>query len=370
MADSAVGRNICFPDLTQTQRDNLGCALGPMVKLSNPLDYHTYIWGNPTALAQTFTAMMEPHLALGVLICDFPRADRCDLSEWDGVIDGVEAATKMSGLPMAITTSLPENMPEDVAINLVERGIVPFYGLDETLAAIEVAAFCGRGEITPLPVVLPLPAKDPKVLTEAAAKSALHNFGVVSPKSLIAYTAEEAGKLATEIGFPVVLKGQGIAHKSEAGAVALNLTGRADVISAANAILTDSYLVEEMITNAVAEVLVGVVLDPAHGYVLTIAAGGVLTELLSDSVSLLVPSSAVDIEDALGELRIAKLLNGFRGKPATDIKPIVDAVMAVQSFVMEHVGRIEEVEINPVLCTPTNSIAADALIRLGEYDDR
>jgi len=369
MADSAVGRDIIFPDLTHSQSDNLRAALGPMVKLSNPLDYHTYIWGDPNALAKAFTAMMDPHLALGILICDFPRADRCDLSEWDGVIEGVETAAKTSGLPMAIAASLPENMPEDVAIDLIARGIVPFYGLDETLAAIEAAVFCGADHGTCPPVLKPKSAQNVKTLTEAAAKVSLKAYGVQIPQSLIASTADETGQLANKIGFPVVLKGQGIAHKSEAGAVVLDLANAADVVNAANAMPTDSYLVEEMVTNAVAELLVGVVLDPAHGYVLTIAAGGVLTELLTDSVSLLVPSSAADVKHALGQLRVTKLLNGFRGQPAANINAIVDAVMAVQRYVMEHTDRIEELEINPLLCTPQTAIAADALIRLGEYDD-
>ena len=369
MADSAVGRNVAFPSLTENQNDNLRDALGPMVKLANPLDYHTYIWGNPNALAKMFTAMMDPHLALGVLICDFPRADRCDLSEWDGVIEGVEIAAKTSGLPMAISASLPENMPEDVATDLVARGIVPFYGLDETLAAIEVAVFCGGDHGTCSPVLKPKPAQNVKTLTEAAAKASLNAYGVQIPQSLIASTADEAGQLADKIGFPVVLKGQGIAHKSEAGAVALNLAHAADVVTTANAMPTDHFLVEEMVANAVAELLVGVVLDPAHGYVLTIAAGGVLTELLTDSVSLLIPSSAADVEQALGQLRVNKLLNGFRGQPTVNINAIVDAVMAVQRYVMEHTGRIEEVEINPLLCTPQTAIAADALIRLGEDND-
>jgi len=62
-------------------------------------------------------------------------------------------------------------------------------------------------------------------------------------------------------------------------------------------------------------------------------------------------------------------LNGFRGQPTVNINAIVDAVMAVQRYVMEHTGRIEEVEINPLLCTPQTAIAADALIRLGEDND-
>ncbi len=366
MADSAVARSIMFPELTDSQHTKLRDALGPMVKLANPLDYHTYIWGDPAALAKTFTAMMEPHLALGVLICDFPRSDRCNLSEWDGVIDGVEAASKASGCPMAITASLPDNMPEDVAIDLVARGIVPFYGLDETLAAIEAAAFCGRAHINGPPVLEPKTAQNVKILTEADAKTALSAFGVRIPQSHVAHSADEAGKIAAEIGFPVVLKGQGIAHKSEAGAVVLNLTSKADVVGAAKSMPLGSFLVEEMVVDAVAELLIGVVLDPAHGYVLTLAAGGVLTELLADSVSMLIPSTAKDVEIAIEQLRISKLLQGFRGQPAANINAIVDAVMAVQRYVIENAGRIEEVEINPLLCTPQTAIAADALIRSGE----
>jgi len=366
MADSAVGRSILFPKLTDSQHKNLRVALGPMVKLANPLDYHTYIWGDAEALAKTFSAMMEPHLALGVLICDFPRADRCNLSEWDGVIEGVEAAGHASGVPMAIAASLPENLPEDVALDLMARGIVPFYGLDETLAAIEAATFCGCGHATRSPVLQPKTAQNVKTLTEADAKAALCKYGVLIPQSLVADSAEGAGKIATEIGFPVVLKGQGIAHKSEAGAVALNLASRGDVVCAAKSMPSGSFLVEEMVVDTVAEVLVGVVLDPAHGYVLTLAAGGVLTELLTDSVSLLVPSTPEDVETALGHLRIAKLLQGFRGQPAANVKALVDAVMAVQRYVIENAGRIEEVEINPLLCTPQTAIAADALIRSGD----
>ncbi|MEK6205039.1 MAG: acetate--CoA ligase family protein, partial [Amylibacter sp.] len=369
IADSAMGRDISFPDLTHSQSDNLRTVLGPMVKLANPLDYHTYIWRNPAALAKTFTAMMEPHLALGVLICDFPRADRCNLSEWDGVIDGVEAASKASQRPMAITASLPDNLPEDVAIDLIARGIVPFYGLDEALAAIEAAAFCGRAHGALPPVLEPKIAQNVKTLTEADAKMALSAYGVRIPHSYVAYTVDEAVKIAAEIGFPVVLKGQGIAHKSEAGAVALNLSSGAGVIGAAKSMPTDSFLVEEMVTKVVAELLIGVVLDPAHGYVLTLAAGGVLTELLTDSVSLLIPSLTKDVEKALEQLRLAKLLHGFRGQPAANINAIVDAIMAVQRYVIENAGHIEEVEINPLLCTPQTAIAADALIRSGEKND-
>ncbi len=369
MADCAIGRDVCFPELTESQSRNLNVALGPMVKLSNPLDYHTYIWDDLDAMTATFTAMMEPHLALGMLILDFPREDRCDLSAWNGVVEAVENAAKNSDRPMAVVVSLPENMPEQMAMGLIAKGITPLCGLDEALAAVEAAAFCGRIWDRDDPILLPQAPIKPKTLDEVRAKSALQAFGVITPKSQIAMTAEVAGQVAADIGFPVVLKGQGIAHKSDVGAVKLNLTTVQSVIDAANTMPTDSFLVEEMVTGTVAELLVGVVMDGAHGYVLTLAAGGVLTELLCDSVSLLIPSTETQIESALQELRIAKLMNGFRGQPSASIKSIVDTVMAVQSYVQANAGRVSEIEINPLLCTPKGAIAADALIQIGDRDD-
>ncbi len=95
-----------------------------------------------------------------------------------------------------------------------------------------------------------------------------------------------------------------------------------------------------------------------------------LTELFTDSQSLLIPARESDIEDALNHLKIAPLLNGFRGKPTVNMNAIVASVMAVQNYVMKNVGAVQEVEINPLLCTPDNAIAADALIAIGDrYDE-
>ena len=123
------------------------------------------------------------------------------------------------------------------------------------------------------------------------------------------------------------------------------------------------FLVEEMVTGAVAELLIGVVKDPAHGFVMTLAAGGTLTELLEDSASFLLPASDAEIEAALQSLRIAKLLDGYRGAPAADREAILRAIRAVETYVMENALGLEEIEINPLLCTPTDAVAADALMR-------
>jgi len=146
----------------------------------------------------------------------------------------------------------------------------------------------------------------------------------------------------------------------------LSLSDAVAVEAAAGQMQAASFLVEEMVTGAVAELLVGVVRDPAHGFVLTLGAGGTLTEILRDTVSMLVPSTRDDIRDALKKLRISPLLAGYRGAAAANLEAVVETVMAVQSFVEAEAARLEEIEINPLICTATAAIAADALITIGE----
>jgi succinyl-CoA synthetase beta subunit len=120
-----------------------------------------------------------------------------------------------------------------------------------------------------------------------------------------------------------------------------------------------------MVPEGVAELLLGVTRDPAHGFLLTLAAGGVLTELLADSASLLLPASEAELAAALDGLRAAPLLSGYRGRPAACRRAVLDAAMAFQRFVEAEAHRLEEVEINPLICTPDRAVAADALIRFG-----
>lgn len=369
MADAAVGLDLAYPPLTEPQTAGLRRALGAKVALANPLDYHTYIWADAAAMAQTYGAMMQGDLALGAVVADFPRADRCSDADWEPVIEAVAATAKASGKPMAIVASLPETMPETAAARLIGNGIAPMNGLQEALCAFEAAAWLGRARADPAPVLLPGSPDSPALMSEAEGKAALAAFGVDVPESRRAAGAGEVAALAELVGYPLVLKGEGVAHKTEAGVVAININTGAQAVDIANKMPSGSFLVEEMISGALAELLIGVVHDPAHGFVLTLAAGGTLTEILRDSASLLIPARAEDIRAALDTLRIAPLLHGYRGAAAADIDAIVNTALSVQAFVVAHAARIEEVEINPLLCTASRAVAADVLIRIGEADE-
>ncbi|MBV2360630.1 acetate--CoA ligase family protein [Thalassococcus sp. CAU 1522] len=366
MADSLLGCDLEFPPLNETQRQSLRAALGPKVALANPLDYHTYIWGDRAAMTACYAAMLDPALALGVIVVDFPRADRCDPSAWDVVIDAAADAQRQCGVPVALLASLPETMPEDIAGRIMAAGLIPLCGLTEGLAAIEAAAWLGRDWTTPAPVLPSGPLEATRLLTEAEAKAALADYGLAVPRGGAAHSPEAARALAAAIGAPVALKGQGAAHKTEAGLVALNLATPDAVAAAAQSMPAQAFLVEEMIPGPAVELIVGILRDPAHGFVLTLGAGGTLTELLGDSASLLLPATGAEIAAALDRLRIAPLLAGWRGAPPTDRAAILHAVTAAQAYALDHAADLVELEVNPLLCTPDRAVAVDALIRLGD----
>ena len=362
-ADTAHGRAVQFPALNDRQHADLFAALGPKVALANPLDYHTYIWRDTAAMTDAFSAMIDPVLGLTMLIVDFPRADRCERADWECAIQAALGAKARTEGNLAMVSSLPELMPEVVAARLMAGGVVPLNGLTEAIAAAEAAQRQAVPDIM-LDLLLPGPARDVGTLTEAQAKAALAGFGVSVPQNRRADTPDAAMVAAQALQAPFALKGEGFAHKSEAGAVMLNLQTPQAVADAARAMSARCYLVEEMIDTTVAELLVGAVRDPAHGFVLTLAAGGVLTELLDDAVSLLIPASEQSIKQALTKLKCHRLLTGYRGKPAADLVAVVQAIAAIQAYVIANAARIDEVEVNPLLCTPTRAVAVDALIRI------
>lgn len=381
MADSALDLNLEFPPLTKAQKTALRTALGPMVALANPLDYHTYIWGDVAAMTATFSALLGDDLALSCIVVDFPRADRCDPAAWDCVVTAAVAAKKGTGVQtggrLALVSSLPETMPETVAQKLIAQGIVPLCGIESALKAIEIAADIGQMQaVPPQPLLLPEPVQMPQelrhghILNEHSAKARLLAHGVPVPEGRFCASAKLAAQAAKTLGFPLVLKGMGHAHKSEAGAVHLNLRSSQAVAQAAADMDSNGYLLEQMVTGGVAEVLVAVLRDPAHGFVLTLGAGGVMTEILADVSTRLMPVTAQDVRAALAELRIYPVLCGYRGSLGVNIDALIQAVLGVQSFVLETAAFLEEVEINPLICTPDRAVAVDALITLGVSNDR
>jgi acetyl-CoA synthetase len=206
------------------------------------------------------------------------------------------------------------------------------------------------------------------MLTEHDAKQLLKEHGLSVPEGLVCRHGE-AVAVAEKLGYPVTLKisSATIAHKTEAGGVALNLKTRDEVATAAlrMAQLADDVIVERMVTGAVAELIIGLKSDPQFGLALVLGAGGILTELLKDSATLILPTSRPEIERALKSLKIWRLIEGFRGKSG-DRDGVIKAIEAVAAFAESKRGLIEELDVNPLLVLPSGqgAVAVDALIRM------
>ncbi len=356
VADLAAPFGIDFPPPSDTTRARLGEILGPIVTIANPLDYHTFIWGDGPRTTDVFATMLQDYDA-GLFIIDPPRNDRCDPSGYLPALDAIVAAQTSTGVPALAVASIAENFDEDFAIRLMDQGLVTLMGLETGLAAVRAAQF--------LPVVpgwRPLPSRAEQVtqvLSEADGKALLAMAGVSVPKSVSGRTLAEVQAKVAGLQPPLALKGLGFSHKTEAGAVRLGLTsldGQAEMTGASG------YLAEEMVTGALVEILLGLQRDPVYGVTLTLGMGGVTAEVLDDTVTVVLPADHAQILAAMKKLRLWPLLDGYRGRPKADIQAVADMAVRLGDLIMSDT-LLEEIEINPILVRSSGAVAVDALIR-------
>ena len=356
VADLAAPYGIEFPPVPEATHKRLFEVLGPIPTISNPLDYHTFIWGDGPKTTEVFSAMLEAYDA-GLYIIDPPRADRCDPSGYQPALDAIVAAQEVTGKIALPVASLPENFGEARAEALMQRGVCTLMGLETALAAI-AAAQTPAGASGWRPAAA-LPPRDSRLLSEAEGKVLLAEAGVAVPRSVSAATLAEVQAQAGSLTAPLALKGLGFAHKTEAGAVRLGLStlaGQAEMPGATG------YLAEEMVTGALAEILIGLRRDPVYGVTLTLGMGGVTAEVLADTVTLVLPAGAAEILQALRRLRLWPLLDGYRGRPRPDMGAVAEIAAALGQKMLTD-QSLEEIEINPVLVRAQGAVAVDALIR-------
>jgi len=372
IADEAGDAGLHFKPLEAEDIAAISATLPEMVSVSNPLDYHTFGWRNRDALGATFSAMMRAGADFNLLILDFPRPDTCETADWDVAASAMGDAAQEAGKPAGILATLPEAMPEAQANALIAQGIVPLFGMVEALQAIKAAADVGGFAAIDSGFDLwnKSARDDAENASEFAGKRALAKFGVKVPRGWLATSAVKAAEIANTLGFPVVVKASGaaLAHKTEFGGVRLNLSTTSEVREAVDSLLllTGEVLVEEMVRDIVAELIIGVARDAVLGLYLVLGSGGVLAELVDDSITVLLPATRTEIAGAIGELRMARLLNGYRGGKIGDIEAVIDAVMAVQEFADVHRDYLIELDINPLMVRKAGSgvVAADVLLRL------
>jgi len=378
LADLAEAQGLELPALPEHSRTALIEVLGERVAVANPLDYHTYIWGDAERLTGCFAGMLGAGYDAVALVLDYPRPEENDIASWNVTAQAMIDAVRETGGRGIIVSSLPETLPRQARDKILAGGLAAMQGLPECLRALSAAATLDTAwkRIAEAPPPLPLApaandggrAKQTIELRETDAKALLEGYGVAVPRRRIV-PAEAAAEAAAEIGFPVALKtAAAIAHKTEVGGVVLNLETAAAVSAAAEGLrrLDSHVLVEEMLPEPLAELIVGAAVDPRLGLHLVVGAGGVLVEVLRDSRVLMLPVTAQEARDALEGLRLAPLLHGFRGRSAADLEALVETICALGRYAAEHHESLLELDVNPLMvyAAPRGTVAADAMLRL------
>ncbi len=373
VADAAERIGVPLASLGEGQKAALRSVLGDQVVLNNPLDYHTYIWGDPRAQAECFTAMMQGDQDITLKVLDYPRPDRSDGGDWERTGRAFQEARERTGGRAAVVSTLPENFPLEERQAFLDRGIAPMQGLEECLQAVRAAAAVHRKQrmVDDVRSLRRLPALQDggSALAEGDSKMLLSQQGIRVPRFEICDLGR-AREAAGRIGFPVALKihASEITHKSDRGGVFLNLDSESELQEALAALreLGDQVLVEEMLPPPVAELFLGLVRDRTFGLALLIGKGGLGVELEADVQALLFPVEAQHVLEALGRLKARPLLDGFRGRPPADIEAIVQTAQALAEYGQRHAAEVLEVDINPLFAMPAGqgAIAVDAVVRL------
>ena len=302
-----------------------------MVAWAAPMPRKTDVWGDVTPLRELLSKTDKPIVAFSRVI-----------SQMGGPLVAAQQAT---GFPFL-------------------QGILP------TVRALNALWFhAARALRQPSP----LPPAWQSDLTPATLESALAAYGIVLPKAETVASAAQAMAASEHIGFPVALKVRSpdIVHKTEAGAVALDLRDPKAVGAAAGALAArvrqkqpgariEGFLVQEMVSGV--EAIVGARSDPLYGPLLLVGTGGVLVELTNDASLRLLPVTRNEVEAVIEKLRLTRLLGGFRGALPADRSALVTTVLALGRFFLDHRAKITDIEVNPLVVRASGCVAVDVRV--------
>ena len=376
-ADVVASVGLSVPRFSDDLRARLAALLPVNAALDNPVDF-AIASVDPSAHTRVGRVLVESGEVDALLVAGefgywgarFPELT-------DEVEQEAEAARGLAALahdqdfPVIVSTVNKGRSP--AVEELLSRG-VPVYR--EILSAARVLAHLTRLAAT-APTGLPqLPPPCAERLLEDdywSARGALAAAGIPFVPAHLVHDTEEALAAARELGYPVALKAVGRPHKSDAGGVALGIRDEPLLRVVSDDMLArlapGAMTVERMAPLADGvEVIVGCRQDPRFGPVMLVGLGGIYAEILKDTVVAPAPVEEDEAERLLVSLRGAALLCGARGRPRLDVGAAARVTAALSRFAATH-PEVAEVEVNPVLVTPTTAVALDARIVLGGSRD-
>jgi acetate---CoA ligase (ADP-forming) len=385
-ADRADALGLSYPPLGEATMGRLRELLPSYATPQNPLD----ATGAAVADAPLFGAAIaavaaDPAVDVTVAIGEIEH--HAPESAWGlETITAMTAAAREAPRPVIFTNTTIHTISAGARAVRHDLGVPSvFGGMDRVLAAVARIADWSAAPVSPAAQMPPpgaagfqgLPARA-GTWSEADARSLLERGGVPVVPAVLASSPEEAAAAAARFGTPVAVKvvSPDIVHKTDAGGVALNRSGREDVTEAARQVLAaaqrqvpaprvDGILVSPMRPEGpeVHDLLVGVVRDPDWGPVLAVAMGGIWTEVLADVSRVALPCDRTAIESAVRALRGAPVLLGARGTLGVDLERVVDAVVALADLAVSLGEDLVAIEVNPLRVTADGAEALDVTVQ-------
>jgi acetyl coenzyme A synthetase (ADP forming)-like protein len=208
-------------------------------------------------------------------------------------------------------------------------------------------------------------------LTPAESQMLVEAVGITTTPTRLVTTDSAAAAAAREMGYPVVLKAAGpeIVHKSDVGGVVLNIRNEDETREAFRTLKSrlgpamTAAVVQQMVAGGV-ELLIGAVTDPTFGPLVACGSGGVLVDLLEDTVFRIHPLTDVDAKEMIESVKSAALLRGYRGHPPADQGAATDTLLRVTAL-LEICPEILEIDINPLKVLEQGARAVDVRVRVG-----
>jgi acyl-CoA synthetase (NDP forming) len=366
--DYAEAEGAAMPDFTDATKSALLPMMQDGIAPKNPLDV-----GIPSTIEVAAkiceTAARDPNIDMVAWASPMPRKGEA----W-GDVTPLRALLAKTDKPIVSFGRVICQMGEPHIAAQEAAGFPFLQGIEPTIRALNGLWFhaARRGHRPAAPPPPPASGLSPDTLAAALA-----SYGITLPRSHAAGSAAEAVRAAEHIGFPAALKirSRDILHKTEAGGVALGLQDRAAVEAAAQGLLAaaranapgariDGFLVQEMVSGV--EAIVGAHSDPLYGPMLLVGAGGVLVELVEDAALRLLPVTDEDVRGMVDGLKLARLLSGFRGRPAAARAALEQTALALGRFFLDHRARIADIEINPLMVRPQLDAAGADRTRASE----
>lgn len=388
IGDLTEGLDVDFPDWSTKATQIFQEALPPYSNISNPLD----AWGNGK-VEQTYPPSMaaaaaEKNIDMVVVSQDSPAGMASAQVDQYAIVAkaAVDIASK-SGKPIVAISNLSGGLHPGVRRIFEDGGVPLLQGTQEGLRAVHHLITYGnlvrKGAFARPNAEKPgredLFGRRKRVLMEEEAKRLLSQNGIPCTQEVLCHNLDEAVDAFRKMERPVALKliSPEIPHKTEAGIVRLNIAQEDDLRSAYQGIMENAerympdakitgVLVQEFITTAVAEVIVGISRDADFGPVVLFGLGGTTAELFSDHALGIPPLSREEAIEMIHRTKASRLLQGFRGGPAGDEQALVDTLTRLGGLADEWGDRIQALDINPLLVLPAGQgvVAVDALIQI------